>query len=98
MARPKPQTPRPPADLAPVGPGGTEFLRLRALPAIPADDAERRDARVEEREDDVTGCNLAHELVERIAVAVLVALRGPEITALGLLAEGLVLVDPPIAH
>jgi len=42
--------------------------------------------------------DLAHEFVEGIAVTVLVALRGPQIAALNLLAESLVLIHPPIAH
>src|ERR1700691_4958539 len=88
----------PPADLTPVRAGGPEFLRLRALAAIAAHDAERGDACVAEGEDDVSGRDLTHELVEGIAVAVLVALGRPEIAALDLLAEGLVLVDPPISH
>jgi hypothetical protein len=90
-----PRVPTPPRPSRHVS---RQFLRFRALPAITTDDAERRDARVEEREDDVARCNLAHEFVERIAVAVLVTLWGPQITALDLLAEGLILVDPPIAH
>src|SRR6185312_6183759 len=88
----------PPADLAPVRAGGAEFLRLRALSAIAADDAEGSNARVAEREDDVAGRDLPHELVEGIPVSVLVALWRPEVPALDLLAEGLILIDPPIAH
>jgi len=41
---------------------------------------------------------LRHELVERIARAVLTSLRGPEVSARRLLGEGLILVDPPVPH
>src|ERR1700687_2919836 len=98
IGEPLPADADPPADLAPVHGGGAEFLRFRALMAIAIDNAKRRDACVAEGEDDVCGSDLAHELVERIAVTVLVALRRPQIAAVDFLAKGLVLVDPPIAH
>src|SRR5579864_5621782 len=87
-----------PADLAPVGAGGAKLLRLRTLPAIAADDAERGNARIAEREYDVAGSDLAHEFIEGIAVAALVAFGRPEIPALDFLAESLILIDPPISH
>src|SRR5271166_6457232 len=98
VVEPPPPDAGPPTDLAPVHAGRAEFLRLRALPAIATDDAERGNACVAEREDDVSGRDLAHKFVEGIAVTVLVALGRPQIAALNLLAERLILVDPPIAH
>ena len=52
-----------PTDLVPVRAGGAEFLPLRALAAIAADYAKRRNARIEERKDDIPGGDLAHELI-----------------------------------
>jgi hypothetical protein len=44
------------------------------------------------------GCNLSHELIERILGSVGIAPLGPEVAAIYLLAECLVLIYPPIAH
>src|ERR1700676_157323 len=98
VGEPLPADADPPADLAPVHAGGTEFLRLRALQAVATDNAKCGNSGVEERENNVPGSDLTHELVEGIAVTVLVALGRPQIAALDLLAEGPVLIDPPIAH
>src|ERR1700728_2297797 len=58
IGKPLPANADPPADLTPVNAGSAEFLGLRALAAIAADDAERRNACVAEREDDVSGSDL----------------------------------------
>src|SRR6185437_16371460 len=98
VSEPLPADANSPADLAPICAGVAEFLRLGAFTAISADDPERGDARIAEREDDVTGSHLSHELVEGVAMPVLIALGRPQIAALDFLAEGLVLVDPPVTH
>ena len=51
-----------------------------------------------EREDGVPGRDLPHRLVERVAGAVGVALGLPQVFAGRLVAERLVLIDPPAAH
>ena len=87
-----------PADQAPVRPGGAKLRRLRALVSVRSRNADRPDARAFEGKDEISGRNFAHELVERIARAVLTSLRGPEVSARRLLGEGLILVDPPVPH
>jgi hypothetical protein len=87
-----------PADVSPIWSRRTELRGLRAFVAVRLGDADRVDARPIEGEDDVAGRDLAHEFVEWVAMIVGVALRRPEIAAASLLLEGLVLVDPPVAH
>src|SRR3546814_8115415 len=54
--------------------------------------------RVRERKHHVTRCDLAHEVIERVATPIPVALGRPQIPARHLVAVRLVLVDPPVAH
>jgi hypothetical protein len=64
-----------PADQAPLRTGRAELRRLRALLCIGPSDADRPDVRALEGEDEVSRRDFAHELVERVASAVLVPLR-----------------------
>src|SRR3546814_12093861 len=54
--------------------------------------------RVRERKHHVTRRDLAHEVIERVATPIPVALGRPQIPARHLVAVRLVLVDPPVAH
>src|SRR3546814_7011475 len=54
--------------------------------------------RVRERKHHVTRRDLAHEVIERVASPIPVALGRPQIPARHLVAVRLVLVDPPVAH
>src|SRR5882672_4608977 len=83
-----------PADVRQVRTGRAELRGLRAFVAERFGDADGVDARLIEGEDDVARGDLAHEFVERVAVVVGVALRGPEVAAASRLLEGLVLFDP----
>jgi len=58
-----------PPDVTPVRTGRAKFGRLRAFVAVRLHDAYGGDARVAERQDDVAGRDLAHGLVEVIAIA-----------------------------
>jgi hypothetical protein len=42
--------------------------------------------------------DLAHRFIERIAPAIRITLRRPQVAACGLLTERLILIDPPMAH
>jgi hypothetical protein len=64
-----------PADQAPVGSGGAELRRLRALVGIGPRDTDRTDVRALEGEDEVSWGDFTHELVKRIAGSVCIPLR-----------------------
>src|SRR3546814_1324127 len=49
-------------------------------------------------EHEVAGCRSAHVVVEAVAGAVRVALRRPQVGAVDLLTDGLLVVDPPVAR
>src|SRR5262249_6884987 len=87
------------ADQAPFRIGGAELRRLRALVGIGPRDADCPDAcTLIRRENEISGGDFAHELVEGIARFLLVSLRRPELAAARLLSEGLILVHPPKPH
>lgn len=85
-------------DVVPVSSSLTELLGLGALITIGSRDADGGDASINKWHDQVAWCDLAHGFVEGISIAVGVALWCPEISALKFVAEGLILIDPPIAH
>ena len=60
--------------------------------------ADRLDVSVCKGEHHITRCNLPHEVIERVAATIPVALGRPQITARYLVAISLVLIDPPVAH
>jgi hypothetical protein len=88
----------PPADLLPVAADVAELAGLGVLVGVGGRDAEGLDAGIGEAEDEVSGRDLAHRVVERVPAPAGVALGRPEIAAGEFVAEGLVLVHPPIAH
>ena len=87
-----------PADVFLVLPGRAELGWFWVLPAIRLSNTNGCDAGIDEGEDQIARRYFAHGLVERIPCAICIALRRPEVTALNLMAVGLVLVDPPVAH
>jgi hypothetical protein len=90
--------PHPPADFPPVQSNATEFSGPGALVAKGCGCADRNNPSIHEGKDDVARCDFSHELIERILGSIGIAFRGPEVTAIYLLPECLVLVDPPITH
>lgn len=87
-----------PADILPIFTGGAKLGRLWALPAVGLCYSNGGDAGVDEREDQVAGRDLAHGLIKRVPGEVGTALGRPEVAAGNLMAECLVLIDPPKAH
>jgi hypothetical protein len=61
-------------------------------------DADGCNSGIHEREDQIARRDFAHALIKGIVVPVRVALRRPEISALDLMAERLILISPPVAH
>src|SRR5690606_25012431 len=55
-----------PADAAPVEPSSAELFWFWTFVAIGCGESHRSDAGVGERKDEISRCDLAHELVERI--------------------------------
>ena len=70
----------PPANAFPVLASTSELQRFRAFPCVRLNDADSQYPRVHEREDQVARRHLTHQLIERIAGAVGVALRRPQIS------------------
>ena len=87
-----------PSDIFPVLTYRTKFNWFRALPTIGLGDSDGRNTSVYEGKYQVTRRDFSHRLVEWIARAIGVALRRPEVATRDLLAECLILVDPPISH
>src|ERR1019366_6723173 len=71
---------------------------VRALVTIGDGCTNRKNPGIHERKDEVSWCYLSHEFVEGVLGSIRVALWGPEISALNLMPECLVLIHPPIAH
>src|SRR6266481_6011497 len=87
-----------PSDIFPVLPHRAKFNWFRALPTIRLGDSDSRDPSIYEGKYQVTRRDFSHRLVEWVARAIGVALRRPEVATCDLLAECLILVDPPISH
>ena len=87
-----------PADVLPILPCGAELQRLRAFPAIRFRNSNGLNSGVHEGEYQVPWRHLPHRLIEGISCSAGASLRRPQISALHLVAVGLILVDPPVAH
>src|ERR1700740_2403561 len=87
-----------PSDRAPVATDAAKLSRLGTLVAIRACNSQRSDACIAEREDNIAGRHFAHGFIERVALAVRLALGRPQVAARDLLGVGLILIDPPVPH
>ena len=87
-----------PADVLPILPRRTKLSWLGTLPAVGLGDTDGRDSCIYKRKDQISWCNLPHRLIEGIPPTIGVAFWRPQIAPGNLMAEGLILVDPPISH
>src|SRR6185312_6169080 len=87
-----------PTDLVPIGTGVAELQGLGCLVGMGGRVADGLDVGVGKGKYGVTRCDFSHEVVERIACIVFLALWGPQVTARYFMPVGLFLVYPPIAH
>src|SRR5262245_472596 len=97
-SRPLPTPQRGRRTMLPILASGAELGGLWALPAIRLRDADCRDQGIHKREHDITRRHFAHRLIKRIARAVSVPLRRPDVPSGRFLPVGLVLIDPPVPH
>src|SRR5205807_7685929 len=87
-----------PSDILPVLPHRTKLNWFRALPKIGLGDSDGDNPSIYEGKYQVSRRDFSHRLVEWIARAIGVALRRPEVATRDLMAECLILIDPPISH
>src|SRR6266478_10249785 len=87
-----------PSHIFPVLPNRAKLNWFRALPTIGLGDSDSGNPSIYKGKYQVSRRDFSHRLIEWIAGASGVALRRPEVATSDLLAECLILVDPPISH
>jgi hypothetical protein len=61
-------------------------------------ESESLDSSISKGEDDISWSNLSHSFIEVISLAITGFLGTPNISAAELLAERLIMINPPVSH
>ena len=87
-----------PSNILPIVARQSKFQRLGAFPAVAFSDADRKNAGIFKRKDQVPWGNLPHGFVEWISSTIRISFGRPKIAANDFMAIGLILINPPKSH